>query len=90
MLSLVPKVEGDPIFFEKRQLRVGMTLVYYGRTNPNSRWIIDAIYTGVTHRHTIFPETLKDLVQLTERGTGRRRLMKFGYLSYSAIWRLDT
>ncbi len=37
----------DPIFFHKGQIRKGTRLVYVGRRDPNSIWIVVSIYSHV-------------------------------------------
>lgn len=83
----------DPIFFTKHQLRVGTALRYYGRTGPGQLFFVTGIYTSNKGRHQprqeTFPQTLDDLVRLQNHETGEVRFMRFSYLEYSAIWRID-
>jgi hypothetical protein len=83
----------DPVFFTKRQLRVGTALRYYGRTGPGSLFFVTGIYTTRNGRHVpreeTFPQTLDDLVRIKNHETGEVRFVRFAYASYSAIWRVE-
>lgn len=82
----------DLIFFHKSQLRLGMTLHYMGRTAPNSFWLINRIWR-VSHKRGVEVKsiaasvgTLNDILEL--KCGGETKYVRFGYLSYSAIWRI--
>lgn len=83
----------DPIFFRKHQLRVGTALRYYGRTDPGGLWFVTGIYTDDHGRHRpraeTFPQTLDDLVRLRNHQTSEIRFMRFSYISYSALYRVE-
>jgi hypothetical protein len=81
----------DPIFFAKHQLRVGTPLRFWGRTGAGELWFVMRVYSNKdgTPRSETFPQTLDDLIQLRNHETGRVRYVRFLYLSYSSIWRID-
>ena len=81
----------DPVFFRKHDLRVGTSLRYYGRTDPGGLWFVTGIWTPDRRgpRQETFPQTLDDLVRLKNHESGEVRFMRFSYLEYSAIWRLE-
>ena len=83
----------DPVFFHKRQLRVGTALRYYGRTGPGQLWFVTGIYSTNKGQHVprkeTFPQTILDLIRLRNHETGEVRFMSFQYLEYSAIWRIE-
>jgi len=86
----------DPIFFTKDQLRVGSYLRHYGRRHPNTTWQVEKIVSwfhspGARYyepRAVPVTRHLTDTVHLLQVGSTTRRITKFSYLSYSAIWRL--
>lgn len=82
-------LNSDPIFFSKHQLRHGTLLRYYGRRNPGQLWYIDRVVGKKRGDALIFPETLSDLVQVKNATTFETKWLTFGYLSYSAIWRIE-
>jgi hypothetical protein len=83
----------DNTFFSKRALQIGTAVRYHGVTDPGSLWFVTRIYTtlngAVKPRKESFPQTLKDTVQLTNHVSGDVRHLRFGTLSYSAIWRIE-
>jgi hypothetical protein len=87
--QLQPANPTDQIFFEKRQLRKGMSLRYYGRRSAGQLWFVDRIATVGEGKTTDSPTTLRDWVRLRSAVGGEIRWLLFGYLSYSAIWRLE-
>jgi hypothetical protein len=90
VLPFLHEDHDDDIFFRKHQLRIGTALRYYGRTKPGSLWFVTGVYTGQhIHRKETFPQKLTDLVRLKNHQTGEVRFMRFVYLEYSAIWRID-
>ena len=89
----------DDIFFHKAQLRVGSVLVYMGRTDPGSRWVITSIKSHFkTSATSKAPYRLRDVDSVRHLsddihiqrigGDGSTRSCTFAYMSYSAIWRL--
>jgi hypothetical protein len=87
------KYEHDPIFFTKDQITLGTVLIYAGR-REHSAWIVSRIITTNTRgaRHNV-PAVLKfsDQVYLRRSNgppSNAQRAMSFGYLCYSAIWRI--
>lgn len=85
----------DDDFFTKYQITTGIQLQYRGRSDPGSLWVVTRI---VSHKWTqtgnCVPETvetvryLSDTVHMVKQGTQERHSATFGYLSYSAIWRI--
>lgn len=87
----------DDIFFHKSQLKLGKTLICYGRLDPLSEWDITHIET-----HELAPRLkdgfrwvsskevryLSDKIYLKNKETGITRICTFSNMSYSAIWRL--
>lgn len=96
-----PQVEpfADPIFFTKDQLHLGTNLRYYGRLNPGALFTVTHIKSwrrsSRGNYYAIRAEVasrLDDDITLLCREPGKRpdiRKMRFGYLSYSAIWRIE-
>lgn len=87
----------DSIFFIKEQIKVGgPALLHFGRLAPRTMWDVTKI---VSHRWTerglCKPELvqqvryLSDTVYLHCRESSETRSATFGYLSYSAIWRMS-
>lgn len=96
LIHLRPAAEADSIFFSKADLRVGASLRYYGRNATRGRlYFVERIRTIeringlLTVSSVQTPVHLVDLITLREATTGRIRELTFGYLSYSAIWRLE-
>lgn len=93
-----PPVILDDIIFHMSQLRVGDTLVCYGRWQPLSRWQIlkfDSHYVGkiegeIKVRKVNELRRLHDVVTVRNVATQEIKKMTFAYMSYSAIWRLET
>ena len=80
----------DPVFFAKHQLRVGTALRFHGRTHTGELWFVTGIYSGNrTPRRETFPQTLDDLIRVKNHASGHVRFVRFSYLSYSSIWRID-
>lgn len=89
VVQLHPTAE-DPIFFCKHQLRVGTALRYWGRRNPGSLWFVTGVYTaGRTPRSEVFAKNLTDLIRLKNHVTSEVVFRSFGYISYSALYRID-
>jgi hypothetical protein len=80
----------DDVFFHKGQLRVGSMLRNVGRLERGTTWEVIRIATHRPARISVSvrqPEKLNDTIYL--RGPGnQRRVITFGSLSYSALWRL--
>jgi hypothetical protein len=91
-----PPIIEDDIFFHKSQLHYGTRLIYYGRLDPMSIWeIVDikSYFLGkVVGQYSLkkVPEIrhLNDILYFRKINTNETKKMSFGYLSYSAIWRL--
>lgn len=94
--SKKPQPAVDDLFFIKEQISVGIVLEHFGRLDSGSLWDVNRITTeeptstGVTKTKSVTTvHRLHDIVHMTRRGSSReRRQAAFGYLSYSAIWRL--
>lgn len=91
--------EYDPVFFPKEALRIGTTLVNYGRRDPGSKWEVIDIRTYVRTSADYYQlQRTKEVLHLSDIITLKRipsdpafvsrREPTFGSLSYSAIWRL--
>lgn len=83
----------DSTFFHKGQISVGKTLLYLGRLDPGTRWVVTKIksFSLRSDAGWVWVSTcrmLSDDVYLKNVDTGEQRTATFGYLSYSAIWRL--
>jgi hypothetical protein len=89
-------VFSDPIFFHKSNVKLGTRFRNYGRLTSGTTWVVQAIWTtthgpmGETRHYVASVRTLKDRVELRCEETGTVKLLHFGGMSYSAIWRLDT
>lgn len=91
-----PAPTDDSIFFHKGQLTTKTRLVYRGRLDPGSLWRVTSIVTydrplgtGTYRRREVSSVVrLNDDITLTRIGSNETRSASFGYLSYSAIWRL--
>lgn len=97
-LSVVPKGKPEPkpdsVFFIKSQLKVGTHLLCLGRLERPTVWTVTRI---VSHRPNGLPLSTGEVQYLSDRIYFRRsngtrgnaeRSGTFGYLSYSAIWRI--
>ncbi len=86
----------DPVFFHKSMVEIGTKFVHYGRKNPLSTWEVTKITSWfTTNKPGIFkPKSIKEIRHLDDDiilqnvDTGEEKKATFGYLSYSAIWRL--
>jgi hypothetical protein len=81
----------DPVFFCKVDVFPGAVLTYLGRTQPGSRWVVASVQSDFGkqgYREVLAVRHLADYVTLRHEGTGETKQATFGYLSYSAIWRL--
>lgn len=86
----------DPIFFHKEQVRVRTRLVYFGRLEHGQVWRVESIQTWQKSRRSDrlvaarvgYCHRLNDEVTLINEATGERRTVGFGYICYSAVWRL--
>lgn len=81
----------DPIFFTKDQISVGVTMIHVGRLYP-SAWVVERIVNLTprgARRAVQTVQTFADLIYL-RRANGAPPLKRttFGYLCYSAIWRV--
>lgn len=91
-----PEPMPDALFFIKAQISVGTTFEHFGRLDPGSLWDVNRIVTdeptasGVTRSKSVKTvQRFNDTVYLTRRGSNsEKRQGSFGYLCYSAIWRL--
>lgn len=94
-LSQIPiAVYTDPIFFHKSQVKTGTRFYHLGRLNPQTTWIVDTIWSlrheryGWVKSRVADVRKLDDIMELRCEQTGERRQIRFGYASYSAIWRV--
>jgi hypothetical protein len=84
----------DPIFFSKYNIKVGTWLRHFGRRASGTRWQVEAIWTfkpsprGLTRHYVTAVQKLDDILELRS-DDGQRRTLRFGYASYSAIWRME-
>jgi len=85
----------DPVFFHRSQIKVGVTIVDYGRVNHGARWTVIEILTfhvlenGRLRRVRVDAvERMTDHVVLRRVGGSEIKERAFGSLSYSAIWRI--
>jgi hypothetical protein len=81
----------DPVFFHKAQISVGSQLWHFGRLDPKSLWEVYAIisYNRKKQKHIQTTSKLLDVVYMRRvNSENETRYMTFGYLSYSALWRL--
>jgi hypothetical protein len=94
-----PKLSGwqgqDDVFLHRSQIYVGAELMYYGRTDHGSIWRVTGIRTTSKHVMGTQPvqvvQRMKDDVELTRIGNlADVKQVTFGYMSYSAIWRMNT
>lgn len=90
----------DDIFFRKVDIKVGTILLYKGRLAPNARYEVIRIVSdrgfGKGDKTVQMVEKMNDLVHMRCLDYQKfpwmpltRDGMAFGYLSYSAIWRLE-
>jgi hypothetical protein len=97
-LSVVPKgkppPKSDSVFFIKAQVKLGTHLLCLGRRERPTAWIVTRI---ISHSASGKPLHLDEVQYLSDRVYLRRangtlahaeRSGTFGYLSYSAIWRI--
>jgi hypothetical protein len=91
-----PEVVLDDVFFHKSQLTYGTALVYYGRWEPMSKWVVVDIKSHFLGKEVGELKVkkvnqirfLSDILTLRNVETNETRTMNFSYISYSAIWRL--
>lgn len=79
----------DPIFFRKVDIFLGQKLLYKGRSAPDTVWTVKSIETNAGkegYKHVDVVQKLADYVTLSDGWETKQ--MTFGYMSYSAIWRL--
>lgn len=81
----------DPVFFTKDQIKVGTTMIHCGRKDP-SAWLVTRI-VNITPRGGRRPvntvEAFADLIYMRRaNGQPPMRRSTFGYLCYSAVWRV--
>jgi hypothetical protein len=88
--SSIAYLDADPIFFSKHRLRHGTLLRCHGRRSNGALWYVDRIVTKKKGETVIFPTALHDLVRLRNGMNNGIVWRTFGYLSYSAIWRIET
>jgi hypothetical protein len=97
MQKLLTNLPADPIFFKKEDITVGRTLLYYGLSDPMGEWEVKKIISWFTTdergkwepREVPEVRHLDDDVYIVKIGNSRiRRKFTFGYIRYSAIWRL--
>lgn len=87
------KYKPDPIFFIKDQFSVGTVLIHSGRKD-HSAWIVTRIINTNSRgaRHLVDTVQKFDDRVYMKRSNGTasmaQRGMTFGYLCYSAIWRV--
>ena len=86
-------VFSDPIFFSKYSVRTGTKFRYFGRRGHGTIWTVVGIwnfrsgpYGRVRHDVTQVQYLSDVLVMHNDRG--EQKHVRFGYASYSAIWRL--
>ena len=98
--NVVPLRAFDPVFFAKEDIKVGTILLHMGRLEENQRrYKVVQIHTFTKSDKENFRQEsvdevqkLSDVVYMTAVSgppTFRRRAT-FGYLSYSAIWRIKS
>lgn len=82
--------EQDNIFLHRSQVYVGLRLLYFGRLNHGEIWTIKQIkHYEKNHKVSYIQhvETMKDeIILVNERNEIHQ--MTFGYMSYSALWRI--
>ena len=83
----------DPVFFTKDQIRVGTVLVHVGRLDPSAWEVVRIAHTNIREvRHWVDTvESFADRVYLKRSNggiTSPLRVLGFGYLCYSAVWRV--
>lgn len=86
----------DQVFFHKDQIKVGTTIVCAGRLQHGTRWRVVEIITEVKNKNGKWVrqssptvQKMTDEITLARVGSNKdQRAGTFGYLSYSAIWRL--
>lgn len=84
----------DLIFFSKYNVKKGTRFRFCGRTAPGTMWTVINIWTfrpgpyGRTRHDITEVQKLDDILEL-HSDKGEYRTIRFGYASYSAIWRLD-
>lgn len=95
-LKTIPTaVFSNPIFFSKYNVTVGTRLRHYGRRAHGTTWVVNDITTitpgkyGRVQHQIAFVRTLEDILNCRCEETGEWRQLRFVYVSYSAIWRLD-
>lgn len=85
-------IQNDLVFFHKTQLKLGSRIRCFGRRDSGTTWIIQRIWTFNTRgrSHVTVPQKLDDVLELRCEETGEYRDLRFGSMSYSAIWRLES
>jgi hypothetical protein len=87
-------VYSDPIFFSKYNVKTGTRFRHFGRRRSGTTWTVVNIWTfkpgkyGRTRHNVNEVQHLDDILVL-HSDSGEERTIRFGYASYSAIWRLD-
>ena len=93
--TLPHAVFSDPIFFSKYNVQKGTYFRCFGRRNHGARYQVYDITTITSGKygrlqHSVSNvRTLNDIIHLHCVDTGEWRQLRFIYMSYSAIWRLD-
>lgn len=79
----------DPIFFRKVDIFPGQKLRYMGRSAPNTVWTVKSIQTDAGKKGYKYVDVVNKLADYVVLSNGVEvKQMTFGYMSYSAIWRL--
>ncbi len=85
----------DPVFFHKTQVHVGSRFLHLGRRAPRTNWIVQRVWTfssekyGRVRQYVANVRKLDDILEMRCEETGEIRTVRFIYMSYSAIWRLQ-
>jgi hypothetical protein len=86
----------DPIYFSKFSVKVGTRFRSFGRKSFGTVWVVNSITTitsgkyGRVQHQIAYVRTLDDIMTLHCVETGEWKTLRFGYMSESARWRLDS
>jgi len=97
-LNAIGRWQGvDDVFFHRSQIRKGVRLIWFGRTNHGDVYVVDEIRTLKVNRLGNLKEIpvdacvhMTDWIVLKRIGSNQWITRSFAALSYNAAWRLVT
>lgn len=82
----------DPVFIHRDQIARGTRLIYFGRCDHGSQWVVTDVFSHTNTGRRRFQDRVRhttDSVMLRRVNSNETHEVGFIYLSYSAIWRID-